>query len=624
MNARTASRAPLVSPLRFLASTLARAPRRTLVLLALSGLLVLFGAAAMMLALEASRATLQALRVDAQAGGLDERAQWLLAFTGSAAGHPSVALGLLTVTLAVLAFGVAFWRDCLFDRVALATLLDLRQTTLARVLRQGYAHLLASDSGSISKRVFQDMALLQRLLVDCVLLRLVDAVQLASCLAYLLWLQPGVALLAGAVVLAHAALAVASARLVQSRMRTADDAQERLWSRVAQVLGRLRLARASGAEDRELQGLAGHLQAETRARRAMGAYLFADKAVTGLLHFIGPVLILVALVFTGHGAAVQPETFAVLVVVLGVMFTAADNLTAVFMDLARIRVATDNIQDLLSVPLEQPGQMVARPAAGASPPLLQVRELKFRYPGQAAGLYIDNLAIHRGERVALLGASGLGKSTLLELLFGLHDAFEGQIELGPWQLHGGCSGPQWRQALGWLPASVDMVEGDLHDNLFYGQDVPRDAASECRARAVLRRFGLDAQALASTAMGPAGSGDPLQRKQSLSTGQIRRIQLARTLLRDFRLALLDEPVAPLAPADRTRVMQLFFEAMGPEAGALVVTHQTDILPLFDRVVILGQLDSGDIGIVNAWCHEQIAEAIAQMGCLDFLHDPQSA
>src|SRR5690606_5410418 len=134
---------------------------------------------------------------------------------------------------------------------------------------------------------------------------------------------------AAVVVALHAAAAVLSALLVQTSIRRADHAAERLWSRLAQLLARLRLVRAVGAEADAMTRLSRELHDETQARRQVGSYLFFDKALTGLLHFSGPVLILLALVLTSGQASMQIETFVVLVMVLGMMFSAADNLTAV-------------------------------------------------------------------------------------------------------------------------------------------------------------------------------------------------------------------------------------------------------------------------------------------------------
>ncbi len=586
-----------VTPLRFLAETLRQAPRSTHVSLVLAACLVLFSAAWMMASLEFSRMTLQAVRVDLYQGELDDNVRWLLEHAGIATTRASLVLGIAAIAVAFLAYVISFCRDCLFDRIALGVVLRVRHHAMQRVLGYRYADLVTSDPGSISKRIFHDISMLQRLLVECLLLRVVDAVLLISCRAYLFVLQPMVAILAGALVLVHAAVAVMSALLVQVHVRRADHASERLWSRLAQLLGRLRMVRAVGAEEQEMSGLSHDLHAETRARRTVGIFLFFDKALTGLLHFSGPVLILMALVLASGQSGMQIETFVVLVMVLGMMFSAADNLTAVFMDLSRIEVATDNIQALLGVKAERPGRIDAIAPSSTLPPLLKIENLRFRYPAAAKGLHIRELAIWPGEKVALLGGSGIGKSTLLELIVGLHDNYEGRIGLGPWSLQRGSSNHDWRQQISYLPAAIELVEGDFYDNLFYGQARPDHVEKDPNLQSTLRLFGLDALSPASL---PQSAFEASRGKHQLSTGQVRRIQLVRTLLRETRLALLDEPVAPLASGDRLKAMAHFFNLLEPDVAALVVTHQTDILPLFDRVIVLGELASGEIGIVQTW------------------------
>ncbi|WP_428852482.1 ATP-binding cassette domain-containing protein [Imbroritus primus] len=600
-------KAPL-SPLKFLSMTLRQLPRGMHASLALAAGLVLLSTAAMMASLEFSRMTLQAVRVDLYQGELDAAIRWILTYLGTPLARASLVLGAATIAVAILAYVIGFLRDCLFDRIALGVVLHVREQAMRQVLGYRYADLIASDAGTINKRIFQDAGMLQRLLVDCLLLRVVDAVLLLSCLGYLFVLQPVVAFLAGLLVAVHAAAAVLSALLVQTHMRQADHASERLWSRLAQLLGRLRMVRATGTETQEMTRLSGELHDETRARRRVGIYLFLDKALTGLLHFSGPVLILLALVLTSGQSTMQIETFVVLVMVLGMMFSAADNLTAVFMDLSRIEVATDNIQALLGIRAEQPGHIAASRSAG---PLLAIENLRFRYPGAARGLDIRALAVHPGEKIAILGGSGLGKSTLLELIVGLHDDYTGQLSLGPWTLQHGSSNRTWRAQISYLPAAIELVEGDVYDNLFYGLTKPAHPDSDVDLQAVLRRFGLDALLrTAGSAPSSASAFEAAIGKHQLSTGQIRRIQLVRTLLRGAgaRLALLDEPVAPLAAGDRVHAMRDFFDLLEPGTAALVVTHQTDILPLFDRVIMLGELASGEIGIVQTWAPQTAMDA----------------
>lgn len=601
-----------LSPLPFLAATLRQLPRRMHVALALAAGLVLLSAAGMMASLEFSRMTLQAVRVDLYQGELEHGIRQVLAYLGTPAARASLLLGAATIAVAVLAYAVSFLRDCLFDRIALGVVLHVRHQAMQRVLGYRYADLVSSDPGTINKRIFHDISMLQRLLVDCLLLRVVDAVLLLACLGYLFALQPMVALLAAGVVALHATAAVLSAMLVQTSIRHADHAAERLWSRLAQLLGRLRLVRAVGAETEEMARLSRELHDETQARRKVGTYLFFDKALTGLLHFSGPVLILLALVLTSGQATMQIETFVVLVMVLGMMFSAADNLTAVFMDLSRIAVATDNIQALLGVRAEHPGRVDAARPAPPRPPLLAIDGLRFRYPTADKGMHLHQLAVLPGEKVAILGSSGIGKSTLLELIMGLHDDYEGRLSLGPWTLQHGSSNRAWREQVSYLPAAIELVEGDMYDNLFYGLPRPAHADTDPGLQSMLRRFGLDT--LAPEAL-PNATFEASVGKQHLSTGQIRRIQLVRTLLRGTRtrLALLDEPVAPLAAGDRLDAMTHFFDLLEPEAAAIVVTHQTDILPLFDRVIMLGELPSGDTGIIQTWHPQTPADTQADTG-----------
>lgn len=554
----------------FLARELRLAPIRPLLIGA--GLLVLLGAVWMYASLELSRSVLESVRIGLYGGTPGPLAHWLGQHLPWSVAHGSVGLGCFAIGFAALGFGVGLLRDVLFDRICLTVLLHLRQRMVDGLQHSPWAALLAADSGSLNKRIFQDVGAVRQLLVECCLQRVVDVCLLLACLAFLLQTSLSAAWAACALVLLHTLVSSRSARFIEGSIRRLDAALEALWSALAGFLERRVVARLSGAEAQERARLEAALIHETQARRRMGCFVYLDKALTNLLHFASPILAMVGIVAIDARGIPNLESFLIISLILGMMFQAADNLTAVFIDLSRIRVAVENLQQLLDAPRERVAALLeSLPDEGA----LSIRQLAFCHAPGAPRLIIDALHLAPGEKVALLGPSGCGKSTLLELIYGLHPDYTGRLQLGGLMLSGACSPAPWRQQIGYLPADTALAGDTLAEHARYGLHSDPEGLRP-PLDAILARLGLSP----SLDQGAARLGD------RLSTGELRRLQLARILHGQFALNLLDEPVAPLAPEDRYRVMAQVLDALAPGAACLVVTHQTDILPLFDRVLHL--------------------------------------
>lgn len=193
-----------------------------------------------------------------------------------------------------------------------------------------------------------------------------------------------------------------------------------------------------------------------------------------------------------------------------------------------------------------------------------LHRITYAHPGTTLPVF-EGLSLHiaAGERVALVGASGAGKSTLLALVAG---------ELQP------HSGTLQAQTCSWLTQRTELFQDTLADNLRLAQP----EASDARLVQVLQDAGLhaDVQALSAGLQTPLGEGG-----LGLSGGQSRRLALARLLLRDVPLWLLDEPTEALDAATADDVLQrLAQHARG--RSLLIATHLRREAALADRLVCL--------------------------------------
>lgn len=240
------------------------------------------------------------------------------------------------------------------------------------------------------------------------------------------------------------------------------------------------------------------------------------------------------------------------------------------------RAATARLDRLASVP-----RPAAEPACDADPPAepfgAALQHARVEGAGGTARLDDATLAVAPGRRVALVGRSGSGKSTALHALLHFVECARGAARLGGVDVRDLRRASIARHAA-WLPEETYLFAATLAENLRIGR--PAATAAECEA--VLRRVGLG-RWLATL---PDGLGTVLGAGgRAVSAGEQQRLGLARALLADGEVLLLDEPTAHLDPDGGRRLLTGLLASAGDRA-VLVVSHEPGLARLVDEVVAL--------------------------------------
>ena len=214
---------------------------------------------------------------------------------------------------------------------------------------------------------------------------------------------------------------------------------------------------------------------------------------------------------------------------------------------------------------------------------IDVRGVSFRYPDQAAPALANvSLRLNAGERVGIIGRSGSGKSTLARLLMNFYSPEEGQLLLDGIDLRQ-LDVADLRHQIGFVTHDMPLIAGSLRDNLTLGARYVNDA----RMLEVAELTGVTELARQH----PQGFDRPVgERGQLLSGGQRQAVLLARALLLDPPILLLDEPTSAM---DNTSEDILRNRLHGWAQGktVLLITHRASMLSLVDRLVVL---DGGHI------------------------------
>lgn len=244
---------------------------------------------------------------------------------------------------------------------------------------------------------------------------------------------------------------------------------------------------------------------------------------------------------------------------------------------AHARAALDSLERVFA--LQGDNHAVARPL---SPEQIhgewRIENLKFAYPGRPRPLSLPLTLIRPGEKVAIIGPIGTGKTTLLKLMAGLFAPGEGQVLLDGLDIQQ-IDRAHLSRRLGYLPQDVKLLAGTLRDNLTVGLDDVGEAAllDACRG------IGLD-QLIASH---PQGLDMPIfEGGNGVSGGQKQLIALTRLLLCRPAAWLLDEPTAVMDEATEQKSLAVLRQAIAPAQTLILVTHKPVLLGLVDRFIVL--------------------------------------
>jgi ATP-binding cassette subfamily C protein CydC len=250
--------------------------------------------------------------------------------------------------------------------------------------------------------------------------------------------------------------------------------------------------------------------------------------------------------------------------------------------------AAGRLFDLVDAPPAVTDPPAPAPLPRESPPSLELRGLTFAYePGGRNVLDAVDLSVAAGECIAVVGPSGSGKSTLVNLLLRFHEYFEGEIRVG------GCEvrelrADDVRRLLGVVSQRVDLFDSTIRDNLALADADVTDEAMEAACRmAQLHDVVAALPEGYDTRIGADG--------HRLSGGERRRLAIARAIIKDARVLILDEATADLDAVTEARLVASLRPFVAGRT-TLVISHRPALVNMADVVV---ELRGGRLRTVRA-------------------------
>jgi ATP-binding cassette, subfamily B, bacterial MsbA len=214
---------------------------------------------------------------------------------------------------------------------------------------------------------------------------------------------------------------------------------------------------------------------------------------------------------------------------------------------------------------------------------IEFRNVSFGYPkAQSAAVKNLNFSIKKGEMVALVGASGAGKSTMINLLIGLYQPTEGMITVDGVNL-AELQPDAWRSRLGVVDQEVYLFNTSIWENISFGRaELTRDQIKEAARAAHAHEFIENCEAGYETQIGDRGF--------RLSGGQQQRIALARALARNPDILLLDEATSALDSVSERQIQSAINDLQGSQT-VVVIAHRLSTVAKADKILVF---DNGEI------------------------------
>lgn len=282
----------------------------------------------------------------------------------------------------------------------------------------------------------------------------------------------------------------------------------------------------------------------------------------------------------GVGGNTQPGALIALFVFCALAaFEALAPVTGAFQHLGQVIASARRITEITDCPPE-----MTFPAGESTVPAqvdLRLNAVSFTYPQQVqSALNAVSLNVTAGQRVAILGRTGCGKSTLLQLLTRAWDPQQGEILLNGQPL-ASFSEAALRAAISVVPQRVHLFSATLRDNLLLASPAATDEA----LATVLTQVGLEKLLVDDGLNSWLGEGG-----RQLSGGELRRLAIARALLHDAPLFLLDEPTEGLDATTESQILDLLSDVTKGKT-VLMVTHRLRGLSQCDQIIVM---DNGEI------------------------------
>lgn len=498
-----------------------------------------------------------------------------------------------TLLIAIATGLLTYWYTRTVGEMAQHFVFELRASLFAHMQRLSLRFHNRQRTGDLTTRLTSDVQVIQDVIANTGIVLLSNAFLLAGMLIMMFWLDWQFALIALSVAPFLFWSIFRNTRHIRNASRRARNSTGQLASLAQETLSSIRIVQGLAQEDQQDGRFAIHSIASLQAYRQGVRYQAAVAPVVDALAALGLCLVMWFGATRVLAGSLTTGDIVIFFAYVTNLYSPMRALSKSANSCTRAMVGAERIVEVLNTSSDVVEPRAA-PRLKVSAGKIEFRNVSFAYPGGPRTLDAINLTIKAGETVAIVGATGTGKSTLVGLVPRFYDPTTGAVLIDDQDIRHFCI-QSLRSRISLVLQDSLLFSGTIRENIAFGR--PLATVDEILSAARLANAHDFIQALPQgydTLISEGGT--------TLSGGQRQRISIARASLRDSPILILDEPTSGLdAISERAVIETLGVAAKG--RTTLIIAHRLASVRFADRIVVM---DQGRI--VEAGSHSQLLSA----------------
>jgi ATP-binding cassette subfamily B protein len=520
---------------------------------------------------------------------------WLAGLISTAVGEGDVTRSAQLAGIAALIFLLQkiaqYGQDLLMAKVALATAYDVRTAVYGHLQTLSLDYFETTRTGDLSYRLTEDIDRVGEVVNNIFHQFLPSILQLIAVFAYVVYLNWQLTLALLIIAPLIAVLISWFGEKVQTLSRRSQNRISDLSSMLTEVFSGIRLVKAFAAEDYTLDKFCTEAEQNRKARYAAERLKAIQFPIVGFLEALAVlVLFLLGGWQIAQGNLTTSEFISygagVLMLIDPISIT-----TTNYNEFKQGEASVARVFELMSIApgVEEAAKAFLLPAVKGQ---VEYHHVSFAYPQRDRWVLQDlNFTVESGERVALVGASGAGKTSLVNLLPRFYDPQQGKILIDGVDIRH-VTLKSLRRQIGIVPQETILFSGTIAENIAFGQpETPLETIQDAAKVANAHQFISQLSQGYYTYVGERGV--------NLSGGQRQRIAIARAVLLDPKILILDEATSALDSESETLV-QSALDRLLTERTVFIIAHRLATVRNADRIFVLEQGK-----IIEVGTHQQL-------------------